>query len=129
MRVLNYLSDIPENSRFCLYGASDYGIALFSLIERERPDLEVPYFIDTYQRGQRCGIDIIPPDEIPNTRSEYDFIIIATHAYTSQIAATLEAQGITDYYAINPIFNSKDIAVSDPSGVSRPVPPWAGSAR
>jgi hypothetical protein len=104
MQVLNTIDDLPQDISICLYGAGDYGISLYRLLNKKRHDINVVCFIDSYRNNDVCGLQTINPDDLNNI--EYDYVIITSHAFQAEISKILEEKEITSYYTLNPIFNS-----------------------
>ncbi len=105
MRYLDNLSQFPEHAKVCLYGAGDFGISLYRLLEKDRPDVTVVCFVDSFKTTETIGLKTLVPDALLDV--EYDFIVIASHHFEDSIAETLDGLGIDKYCRLNPIFNSK----------------------
>ena len=105
MRYLNTLDDIEKSISVCLFGAGDYGICLFNLLQEKRPDISIECFIDTFKLTPTCGKPTIKPCKLKNVK--VDLIIITSHYFLRQISLSLDDLNIRNYVALNPIFNSR----------------------
>ncbi|MCW8916123.1 MAG: hypothetical protein OQK24_09760 [Magnetovibrio sp.] len=105
MDYLDNLNDIPMQAKICLYGAGDYGISLFRLIEKKRSDVEVVCFVDGFKTADTCGLKTITPQELLGV--EYDFVVIASHLFEKSISENLRALGVAKFVGLNTLFNSK----------------------
>jgi len=106
--TLQTLSDLPFNSRVCLYGAGEVGISLFLLLREQRPDVKVVCFVDSYKSGERHGITIIPPDVLPVRSADYDLVVITSLVFAEQIKQTLAALEVKHYCFVSPLLNDAD---------------------
>lgn len=76
--ILYSLNTLPSNSRIAIYGSGKIGIGFKSFIEENRSDLNVTCFIDTFNSGNRDGIEIIKLEEIEARKHLFDIIVIAS---------------------------------------------------
>lgn len=107
MKKLINLNELQINSRICIYGTGHYGLALFQFLKKERPDIKIVKFIDTYRTGSIFGIDIISSDEVRACEPEFDYILIGSDAYRNEVINILEQRGFNNYYNIS--FNPIDV--------------------
>ncbi len=92
MKEIKFLEEIPKNTRACLYGASSQAALLLEALAI-RKDVVVPFLVDTYKRGKLSGIDILPPCNLKDRRTDYDLVII-TSAHEKEVLHTIESMDV-----------------------------------
>ncbi len=111
MKILNSLQDFPKQAKVCLYGAGEIGISLLLMLRDERPDVEVLCLIDSFKDGLLYDTEILKPEKLENI--DYDFIVITSFAYRTQIEEILKRHGIEKYCTVHPLFNSPETTDED----------------
>lgn len=76
--ILYSLDTLPANARIAIYGSGKIGIGFKSFIEEHRSDLNVTCFINTFNSGNRDGIEIIKLEEIDAHKHLFDVIVVAS---------------------------------------------------
>lgn len=95
------LDELPFGSKVCVYGAGLGGSNFKRLIEATRKDIELLYFIDDYKTGQKHGIEILSPDNLPRLKGNLKLILVVS-AYWKKIERTLKRLKIDNYRIMNP---------------------------
>ncbi|MBF0344480.1 MAG: class I SAM-dependent methyltransferase [Nitrospirae bacterium] len=95
-RYLTAFDSLPKNVRICLYGASKFGSAIRRKLEKNRKDIEIKCFIDTFKEGFEDGLSIINVKQLDNHMYDSDMILI-TSIYSREIEKTLISKGISNY--------------------------------
>lgn len=72
------LDVIPKNTTVGLYGCGERGIMLRSVLERERPDIRVACFVDSFESGTFDDLEKIRVDEVERIDSLCDAVIVAS---------------------------------------------------
>lgn len=96
VRIIDDLDDIPSNARLCIYGAGGYCQHLLKRLPAARPDIKVPFLVDTFKTGQLGGLDIVKPRSLMEDRmDDYDMVLILGATVTRKaILSTLESLGV-----------------------------------
>lgn len=87
-KFIKSLDVLPNNSKICIYGSGETGISLRDFIFKTRKDVKLAYFIDSFKKGIKDGVEIIKPDELKTNDSKFDIIIVAS-LFWIQIENTL----------------------------------------
>lgn len=84
---------LPENGRVLIYGSGAAALAVLERIRAERPDIDVPCLIDSFNEGEAGGLPVRKKEALADMVSEYDLILIAS-AWWRDIGQGLEEDGI-----------------------------------
>jgi FkbM family methyltransferase len=76
--ILYSLESIPQGFRIAIYGSGKIGSGFKLTIEKAREDLKVVFYINTFNSGQRDGIQIMNLDELEANKHLFDVIVIAS---------------------------------------------------
>ena len=96
-KVIENFEDLPKNSKCCLYGSGQSGKVILNGLNYHRPDITVPFLVDTYKTGTCFGLEIIKPQALCNEkRNSYDYILI-TSSYREEIIQTLDSLCISNF--------------------------------
>lgn len=88
--------DIRTGAGVAVYGAGATGRDIRRRLEERRPDVEVRFFIDTFQEGERDGLPVKRFDMLsPDIFAEIT-VLVASTAWP-EIERTLVEQGVSDY--------------------------------
>jgi FkbM family methyltransferase len=96
---LKDLRQLPYGTKVIIYGTGEIGQFLWKKIKREREDINVVGFIDSFRSGQLFEVPIFKFSEFCRNPIKYDIIIIATIQFMEDIRANLENAGINSYLA------------------------------
>lgn len=90
------LDEIPLHVRLCLYGAGGFCQHLLMRLSLDRPDIKIPFLIDTFKKGKRFGKDVMHPRSVVEERiDEYDIILVTADSSSREgILTTLGSLGI-----------------------------------
>ncbi|SOB58984.1 protein of unknown function [Pseudodesulfovibrio profundus] len=72
------IHELPKNERILIYGASESGLSALNTIKRERKDIDVLFFLDTYKEGTFSGLAVHKPNHIFTHDIHYDRILVAS---------------------------------------------------
>ncbi|WP_432738034.1 FkbM family methyltransferase [Maridesulfovibrio sp. FT414] len=92
-----HYSEVPPNSKICIYGVGQGGTLTYEMLTSLRPDLNIAAFADTYKTGVFQNIPILSPEELSNYNSSFDLILICS-SYATEIRDILEENQITNYF-------------------------------
>ncbi|MDC0335574.1 radical SAM protein [Pseudodesulfovibrio sp.] len=87
-RTTDYFSDIEQGSRVVIYGTGERGRALYDSIRELRPDIQVPFWLDSFEAGMLGEKEILTPNMLAARKYTYDGILIAS-AYSAEIMENL----------------------------------------
>lgn len=95
-KTYHSIDELPRSARIYLYGAGLGGQSIYRAIKEARGDITVLGFIDDGKSGSFEGAGIFGFDDIKDSLSGDELIIIST-VYYSKIAAKLDRHSITNY--------------------------------
>lgn len=102
IKVFDLFKEVPKNVRVCIYGATVYGLFVKKLMEAQRPDLKLVYFVDTYKSGEAENTEIIKACDIKSRIGEFDYILLAlANNGNYQVEVSLITQNIHNYISID----------------------------
>lgn len=90
------LDMLPENGRVAIYGSGAAALAVLECIRAGRPDVTVPFFLDSFNAGEAGGLKVLKKDALPDIQGEYDYILIAS-AWWRDIGPGLDEMGVTEW--------------------------------
>ncbi|RLB83738.1 MAG: hypothetical protein DRH17_00870 [Deltaproteobacteria bacterium] len=95
-KLIESLDEIPLNARLCLYGAGGFCQHLLKRLSVDRPDIKVPFLVDSFKTGKIFGLDLVKPQSlVEEKKHDYDFILItAGRVSRSAILSMLKSLGI-----------------------------------
>ena len=68
-----------------------YGKDVLERLEIYRPDIKIPFLIDSFYSGHKYGFEVIKPESLVNGKmDDFDYILI-TSSFTEQILETLNS--------------------------------------
>lgn len=80
---------LARGSRVCLYGTGEFGRKVLAYIRQHRPDIDVPFLVDTY-RSEKCfGLEVVPPSQLAHARKGQFDAVVVTSTFHDEITATL----------------------------------------
>ena len=75
------LVDISRNQNICIYGAGIAGIRFKRIAEKERPDIKIDCFLDTFKSGDVDGLPVFKLDDIMPSSIELKNVIVSTECW------------------------------------------------
>ena len=104
MPHLEDLQELPQGSRVVLYGAGVFGTAFSHFLRRNRPDIVVVCFADSFKTGRHEGLPVLSPQALADEvlESKGADLVIITAGDLPTVAATLEGVGIRRFTAVGP---------------------------
>lgn len=91
LKVIDNEQDLAQGLRVALYGAGVFGRRFKGYLTRERPDIAIRYYIDSYEKGSLDGVTILGPQELADRKDDFDLIII-TSGRVAEISTILDTQ-------------------------------------
>lgn len=88
-----FLDKVVQNSKVAIFGTTIIAKGLLDTLEKERPDIKVLYFIDSFKKGKFFDVEIISPDESA-LKNDIDFFIIASVEHGKKLTEILKSKGI-----------------------------------
>jgi len=88
-----FVMDVPSKSRVYIYGAGRYGQRVLEFLSKNRKDIEVLGFIDTYRNGTVKGKRILSLSEFKKERPKCDLVIIASSAFYEEMEEAVRDLG------------------------------------
>ena len=85
MFLEKFTAQIPEGSNIAIFGTGEIGLEIKKFIDKNRPDLKINFFIDSYKSGKCEDINIINLKELEANKSLIDYAIITTRNYAHDI--------------------------------------------
>lgn len=85
--IKEFTDRIAKGQTIAIFGAGFCGCGLKKYIEENRPDIKIKFFIDTFQKGEKDGLQIINTAELPEIKNQFDLLVVAT---TSKTLADLQ---------------------------------------
>lgn len=80
-------ADLPRVRSVAIYGCGAFGAELLDLLKEERPDLTVPFFIDSAKKGEQNGLPVIPLDDFAAMKPDTaDLVLIASYYWEDILA-------------------------------------------
>ena len=76
--ILYSLDQLPNNCKIALYGSGKIGLGFKSLINKNRGDILVTCYINTFTRGKQDNLEIIKLDDLDENTKLFDMIIICS---------------------------------------------------
>ncbi|MCP5049780.1 MAG: hypothetical protein GY940_21610, partial [bacterium] len=98
--MVKELSQLPQNANVALYGAGSAGSSFRQLLEEQRPDVRVRFFIDSFREGKRDNLDILKWEIPDKYRNEIDSILITSSGW-EEIEKNLVVSGMLDYKIVS----------------------------
>lgn len=105
--IKEMFKNIPNNAKICIWGAANAGISIKEELEKYRQDTKVTAFIDSCKQGEIDNIKIYKPENIPEIKKNFDYMIISTRSDCTVIDALLFYYDIKDYVRISPYLLKK----------------------
>ncbi|MCP5049782.1 MAG: glycosyltransferase family 4 protein [bacterium] len=99
--MVTKLSQLPLNSSVALYGAGAAGSSFRKLLEENRPDIRVKFFIDSFQGGQKDNLEIVEWKLFQQYKDRVDSILVTSTAW-KEIEKNLEVSGVSNYKVVSP---------------------------
>lgn len=96
------LADLPRNGRVILYGSGAAALTVLGRIRAERPDVTVPWLLDSFTEGKAGGLKVVKRTDLSSLAGEYDFILVAS-AWWRDIARSLEADNLPAWGVATPV--------------------------
>ena len=87
-------NELPKDSRICIYGSGNFSEKIFDYIVNYREDIEIVFFVDSFNHGEKCGTKIINVENLMNCIDCFDLVIIASMFY-EDILTTLKKYAIS----------------------------------
>ena len=84
-----FIEDIPDKAEVYIYGAGKFGIEVYGIIRRLRPDVKILGFIDTY----RSGNGVLSFEEFKRAKPSCDLVVIASGKYWREMKRNVESLG------------------------------------
>lgn len=78
LQILKSISEIPNNSSIAIYGNGIIGKAFKNLIEKERKDIKINFFINSNNRGETDNLEVVLFSDIETKLNSLDIIIICS---------------------------------------------------
>ncbi len=97
-------SPLQWQDSIAIYGAGGRGIELYIALRKNRPDLQVLFFIDTYASGKVEKLNIYSIDYLPVT-STNDLKIVVASTYWPEICLKLREKFYNNYIVYDPYFS------------------------
>ncbi len=92
VQTYRYLPEIREGARVAIYGKGERGCDLVRTFAYFRPDLKVVFFVDSFERGEKDGIEVLLPEDLTGARKgDFDLIVIAS-VFSDQIIDSLSPE-------------------------------------
>ncbi len=95
-KILEFLSEVHEGSRVCLYGAGKRGVEVRNCIESHRKDIKIVGYIDSFKTGKLDGLKIHSKEDLKKVLLSYDLIIVTSSAW-EDIVKYLKSNQIANY--------------------------------
>ncbi|QNJ15997.1 methyltransferase/ FkbM family domain protein [Synechococcus sp. A18-40] len=73
--VLNSVNEFDVGAKISLFGAGESGQEFAATLQRERPDVEIVSFFDSYREGDYKGIQILNPRRIPDLDKNVEIVV------------------------------------------------------
>lgn len=105
--IKDLFAGIPENARICIWGAANAGRSIKEELAKYRQDTTVCAFIDSVKQGGIDGIKIYKPENLPEIKNNFDYMIISTRSDCTVIDAMLFYYDIKNYVRISPYLLKK----------------------
>lgn len=85
-KVLTDIKSLEFNSKIYIWGAGETGQEFYLYLKKNRPDIVVLGFIDSYKNGSYCGLETFKPEKLLN---DSDFILIICSMFWGEIIKTI----------------------------------------
>ena len=72
-----FLNNIKKGTTVAIYGAGINGIEIKKYLEKERPDIKILCFFDTFKDGIEDGLEVKKLKELPANRELFDLLIVS----------------------------------------------------
>lgn len=105
--IKNLFAGIPENAKICIWGAANAGRSIKEELAKYRQDTTVCAFIDSVKQGEIDGVKIYKPENMPEIKNNFDYMIISTRSDCTVIDAMLFYYDIKNYVRISPYLLKK----------------------
>lgn len=89
----NFLNSIKKDSKIAIFSTTIIAKHLLDMISKERCDIEVLYFIDSFKEGYFQNIPIITPQDAVS-KKDVDLYIIASFSNGNKLASILKKAGV-----------------------------------
>lgn len=105
MPQLEDLQDLPQGCRVVLYGAGEFGVAFARFLRRNRPDVQLVCFADSFKTGQSEGLPVLSPRALAHEvlAEEAAVKVIVTAGDLPTVYATLQGVGIRRFETVGPL--------------------------
>lgn len=87
--IKDLFAGIPENAKICIWGAANAGRSIKEELAKYRQDTTVCAFIDSVKQGEIDGVKIYKPENMPEIKNNFDYMIISTRSDCTVIDAML----------------------------------------
>ncbi len=105
--IKDLFAGIPENAKICIWGAANAGRSIKEELAKYRQDTTVCAFIDSVKQGEIDGVKIYKPENMPEIKNNFDYMIISTRSDCTVIDAMLFYYDIKNYVRISPYLLKK----------------------
>jgi FkbM family methyltransferase len=82
-KILYSLESLPRNSKIAIYGSGKIGSGFFGMVKALRSDITVSFYINTFNNGERDGLNVIKIGDVDKHTGEFDFIVVASSEWDS----------------------------------------------
>lgn len=101
-----FTKTIAKNQKLAIYGTNKTAEKIYEELRKERPDVEVCFFIHSETEGTLLNLPIYRVKDIKNITQKIDNVIIASYSARYMLQLALRANGIK-----NPIMITEDMLV------------------
>jgi len=94
--IIQFLAEIPKNSKVCIYGAGRLGKELAIQINLHRKDVTIVCYADSYKDGFLDSLKIINGSDFKKHSSLFNLVLVASNGW-EDIVSLLEKNNILNY--------------------------------
>jgi len=76
--IEDFAKKFPQNCRLAIWGSGYTGMMVKEYIEKNRPDINIVLWVDSFKTGELDGIKIISPTQIKENLSKFDLLFLST---------------------------------------------------
>jgi len=116
--ILRILEQVPVGSRVAVYGSGRSAKIIADLIARERTDLRLRFFIDSFRSGELHGLPVYRREDLAKNIDTIDRIIIASSSW-SEIESNLQREGFDNFITVR-----KEPGFKGWGMTTEALPPW-----
>ena len=109
LTILYSVNQIPINCKIAIYGSGKIGVGFRSIVEKERKDVQVSCYINTFKSGVQGKLSILKLVDLENYQELFDIIIVCSSQW-NEIAKELRNKNLIFCVISNEIiYNTLDI--------------------